>query len=58
MNQKIALLTAVTVLALFTGTAAASGDGSSSVDIIPLLEEILTFFETLVEVFSEMNSTA
>ena len=60
MNRTIALLTAVVAVVILTGTAAAatSDGGSSAVEVIPLLEDIIAFFEGLLDAFTGTSSTS
>jgi len=59
MNRTIALLTAVVAVVILTGTAAATSDGgSSAVEVIPLLEDIIAFFEGLLDAFTGTSSTS
>lgn len=51
MDRRVTLLIAAGALILFVGTAAASGDGSSTnFDVVTFLEDIIAFFESLLEV--------
>jgi hypothetical protein len=56
MNRIVTLLMAVAAVVVLTGTAAAAGSGGLGVGVVPVLEELISFFEGLLDVFSQFSS--
>ncbi|MFC7326054.1 hypothetical protein ACFQMF_15975 [Halorubrum rutilum] len=56
MNRIVTLLMAVAAVVVLTGTAAASGSSGPGVEVVPVLEELISFFEGLLDVFSQFGS--